>query len=85
MKKRTFESAEVRAGLKLTSEGETAREMEKEQAAKVMHSSKARDSKDSFRRLCGEKYQTSTYQGREGLDTLLLGQFLVHVVLVEVM
>lgn len=75
----------MRAELKLTSEGETMREMGKEQAAEAKHSSKARDSKDSFRRLRGEKYQTPTYQGRERLDTLLLGQFLVHLVLVEVM
>lgn len=84
MKKRTFESAEVRAGLKLTSEGETTREMGKEQATEGKHTSKSRDSKDSFRRMCGEKYQTSTYQGREEPDTLLLGQFLVHLVLVVV-
>lgn len=79
MKKRTFG-----AGLKLTSEGETAREMGKEQAAETKHTSKSWDSKGSFRRIRGEKYQTSTYQGREGPDTLLLGQFLVHLVLVVV-
>lgn len=66
--------------MKLTSEGETTREMGKEQATEAKHTSKSRDSKDSFRRICGEKDQTSTYQGREEPDTLLLRQFLVLVV-----